>query len=110
VLALERGSPPGLAVDLRGGSAGFADHFSDCDGVAPPTRPLLLPALSREALAHAQARLQHERDSLARRATLFADTARVLETRVRELEAELKRIRRLLGAPETLGVSRPPGP
>jgi hypothetical protein len=111
LLALDLGADPSLARAGTGVSD-LAPRFSGCNDPVPPPAPL--PELGREPLAASVRRLEIQRDSLARRGASLEQNAATLERRVQELDAELKaaqaeieRIRRLLGGRDTTTV-RPP--
>jgi hypothetical protein len=108
LMALDRGAVPGPRPAVPGG---VATRFSDCDAPEPPVlAPLALPTLGREPMVTIEARLRAQRDTLATRAAQLGDRNEALEQRVRELEAELQRIRRLLGGPPGPPTSPERGP
>jgi hypothetical protein len=116
-LALDFGANPNLRPARTSGPGRFALRFSDCGSapasLADPLTPL--PLLGRESRAAALHALLAERDSLLTRISQSEQESQRLGRRAKDLEeellrvqaelqtaqAELQRIRRLLGGPDT---------
>jgi hypothetical protein len=111
LLALDLGADPALRPSRTAAPNTLALSFSDCE--APALQPIVaLPELGREPLMSTVRRLRVERDSLTQHASAAAERTRTLEGRIQELDgelgrkqAELDRLRRLLGGRDTTNVS-----
>jgi len=113
VLALDLGADPQLRPARVNASHLLALRFSNCEAPLPET-VVSLPELGRESMTARLRSLERQRDSLAARASTLAEGSRTMERRVQELttelqnaQAEIQRIRRLLGGRDTTS-SEPP--
>lgn len=100
VAALDRGADPELRPDP--GNSALALRFERCGELFPPMEARPLPELERPTAGVIQG-LDAERRALQ------AENATLQQT-VRELQAELERIRGLLRRPDTAGVRSPSSP
>jgi hypothetical protein len=111
LFALELGADAKLRPARFAGPRDLAVRFSDCDQPTPAVDPAPLPQLGREPLTATVRRLEAQRDSLAHHADRSGERAVELAGRIQELEgqlrgaqAEIERIRRLLGGRDTTTV------
>jgi hypothetical protein len=95
-LALDHGANPLIRPTFPGPPGSIAPRFADC-GAPPPSNAPELPGLTSGGKADAMHAVSTERDSLAAQVGRLTETNRTLEKKVQELEAELQRVRRLLG-------------
>jgi hypothetical protein len=112
LLALELGADPSLRPVRATASQNLALRFRDCNQPVPPLLSSL-PELGREPLSATVRRVQAERDSLVQHAATNAEKSRELAGRIDDLEAQLRnsqaeieRLRRLLGGRDT-ATARP---
>jgi hypothetical protein len=110
VQALELGADPDLRPARIESPRALAVAFSNCDEPVPAI-VVSLPELGREPLAARIRRLGAQRDSIVQSAATLAVGTQALEKRIQELEAELRtaqaeieRMRRLLGGRDTTTV------
>ena len=111
LLALDLGADPALRPSRTAAPNTIALSFSNCD-VQVLSPIVALPALGREPLTSTVHRLRVERDSLTQQVAATGERTRTLQSRIQELEgelgqkqAELDRLRRLLGGRDTTNVS-----